>query len=98
MTDLDNLPPTTTAQEDRVVESQQRVNILWERTQSGIAFIVVLANMIVGTYRGLVPSEQEFPIVLSSALFLVIGFYFSRTNHSNIGGVGQKPNPIYEGR
>jgi hypothetical protein len=33
----------------------------------------------------------EYPMVLSSSLFLIIGFYFSRSNHSAIGGIGRKP-------
>jgi hypothetical protein len=29
---------------------------------------------------------------------LILSFYFSRTNHQAIGGVGPKPNEPYEGR
>jgi hypothetical protein len=43
-----------------------------------------------------VPTEH--PAILSSALFLILGFYYSRTNHAAIGGVGEKPRDHYTGR
>jgi len=94
------LPSTTTFQEDLVTAGQRRINLIWEWTQSAIAIIVVLANMIVGVSSGLKNQEHrpEYPVILSSALFLVVGFYFSRTNHAAIGGIGAKPNPVYTGR
>ena len=95
-----SLPPKTTSEEDLVTLGQRRINLIWERTQSLIAVIVVLANMIVGTYQGLIVTEKhvEFPVILSSSLFLVVGFYFSRTNHAAIGGVGKKAQEFYVGR
>ena len=96
-----SMPPTTTVEEDKVTKGQRRVNIIWEVTQAIIALIVVIANMWVGTYQGL-NGESGFvmPPILSNSLFLVIGFYFSRTNHSNVGGVGNKPTEgqVYTGR
>lgn len=93
-------PPTTTQQEDLTTASQRKVNLIWEYTQAVIAGMVVFANMVVGVYDGLAPAERrsEFPVILSSALFLIVGFYFSRTNHAAIGGVGPKPEGIYLGR
>jgi hypothetical protein len=35
---------------------------------------------------------------LVNAFFLIVGFYFSRTNHTAIGGIGSKPEQRYEGR
>lgn len=95
-----SLPATTTYQEDLVTAGQRRINLIWEVTQSAVAVMVVLANMIVGIYHGIIGVEKrpEFPVVLSSALFLVVGFYFSRTNHAAIGGLGRKPNQVYIGR
>lgn len=72
-----------------VHEGQRRINIIWEVTQALIALVVVGANMIVGVSFGLGNHTVEYPPVLSSALFLVIGFYFSRTNHTRVGGVGK---------
>jgi len=98
-----SLAPTTTTQEDLTTAGQRRINMIWEFTQAFIASMVVLANMIVGVYQGLVPytgqgARLEFPVILSSSLFLVVGFYFSRTNHAAIGGVGEKPTEVYRGR
>lgn len=89
------LIPTTTEQEDVVTAGQRRVNLIWEYTQAFIAIIVVLANMIAAVYNVFMNRAVDVPMILSSSLFLIIGFYFSRTNHTKIGGVGPKP---YEGR
>lgn len=95
-----SLPPKTTVQEDITTAGQRRINMIWECTQSVIAIMVILANMVVGTYQGLVLGDKrpEYPIILSSSLFLVVGFYFSRTNHAAIGGIGLKPAEAYIGR
>lgn len=93
------MPPTTTTQEDLTTAGQRRINLIWEYTQAFIAITVVLSNLIVGAVFGIkrIPAG-EFPFVLSSSLFLIIGFYFSRTNHAAIGGTGEKPVQKYEGR
>ena len=95
-----SLPAKTTFQEDLVTAGQRRVNLIWEYTQAVIAGMVVLANMVVGVYDGMTPATQhgEYPVILSSSLFLIVGFYFSRTNHAAIGGVGTKPEGQYVGR
>lgn len=92
-------PSQTTAQEDLTTAGQRRINLIWEFTQAFIAITVILTNMIVGVVFAVnrIPAG-EYPIVLSSSLFLVVGFYFSRTNHAAIGGMGTKPVTKYEGR
>ena len=96
------VPPTTTTQEDLVTAGQRKVNLIWEYTQSAVTILVVLANMVVATYHGLNVSNagvvDSHPVILSSALFLILGFYYSRTNHTSIGGVGAQPFQPYEGR
>jgi hypothetical protein len=92
------LPPTTTVQQDLVTHGQRRINIIWEVTQSIIAIAVVIANLLVGVHIGMNGSAQAAPPVLSNSLFLVIGFYFSRTNHETIGGIGVKRTSDYQGR
>jgi len=92
-------PAETTFQQDLVTAGQRRINVIWEVTQAFIACAVVLANMIVGVYNGLTSSQHaEYPVILSSSLFLIVGFYFSRTNHAAIGGVGDKRTTTYNGR
>jgi len=85
------LPPTTTAQEDRVTAGQRRINLVWEFTQSTIAIGITGAVIYCGVAQTV---SQE----LTNAFFLIVGFYFSRTNHSAIGGTGSKPQTIYRGR
>jgi hypothetical protein len=87
-----SLPPTTTHQEDVTTAGQRRINLVWEYTQACIALTVVAANMVVAVYQGLGVGPGTHPPTLSNTLFLVVGFYFSRTNHQAIGGVGQKPD------
>lgn len=85
--------PTTTSQQDLVTAGQRRVNLIWESTQSVIAVIVTLAMI------GASVTTRSSP-ELNDAFFLIVGFYFSRTNHTNIGGVGEKVNEgqVYRGR
>ncbi len=101
MTDQPSAPPTTTIQQDLTTAGQRRVNLIWEYTQSFVTIVVVLANMIVAVMNGIRQggAPTEHPAILSSALFLILGFYYSRTNHATIGGIGQKPpHAPYDGR
>lgn len=79
-----SLPPTTTAQEDIVTAGQRQINYIWELTQAGIAVAVTLGMIFV-------PLAGVQNDTLENAFFLIVGFYFSRTNHTAIGGVGRKP-------
>lgn len=98
---VDSLPqaskrPTTTEQEDITLAGQRRINLIWEYTQAMIAVVVVGVNMLaalVNVFRG---RDIDVPMILSSSLFLIIGFYFSRTNHQAIGGIGKKANEDQE--
>lgn len=64
--------------------------LILEWTQAIIAVVIVSANALVGVSRGLglfnQSSTTEYPVILSSSLFLVIGFYFARTT-----GAGPDP-------
>lgn len=90
----------TTAQEDMTKAGQRKINMIWEITQAYIAVIVVTCNMIAGMIFTLQKKDfSDYPFILSSSLFLIIGFYFSRTNHTAIGGVGKQPTlQEYKGR
>lgn len=95
-----SIAPTTTTQQDLTVAGQRKINLIWELTQAAIALIVVFANMVAAIYNVFQDRAVDVPMILSSSLFLIIGFYFSRTNHQAIGGVGEKKNEIqeYKGR
>ena len=91
-----SMPPTTTTQEDLTTAGQRRINLIWEYTQAIIAILVVLATIICGAV-GMV-KETEVPTIISVAFGMVTGFYFSRTNHAAIGGIGAQPVDAYKGR
>jgi hypothetical protein len=93
------LPPTTTSQQDLTTAGQRKVNLIWETTQAVVAVLVVGANIMVWLRASFTGNPSVVPEGLSNALFLVVGFYFSRTNHAAIGGIGVKPSAQpYEGR
>jgi hypothetical protein len=73
-----NLEPTTTLESDLHTAAQRSINKIWEYTQAAIAIAVVLAN--IGAVFWLV-SPDGSP-VLTNAFFLIVGFYFGRTNHT----------------
>lgn len=75
-----DLPSTTTEEEDRHTLGQRRINLIWEGTQSLVALIVTGANV----YAAIKGIESA---ALSNAFFLIVGFYFGRTNHQRVGGV-----------
>ena len=92
------LPARTTAQQDLPTAGQRRVNLLWEYTQAIIAVVVTVCTMAAGAYATF--NKSETPPVLNISFGMVIGFYFSRTNHAAIGGTGPKAtdNQPYVGR
>lgn len=87
MTDIEErpLPPKTTLQQDLTRAGQRRINFVWEFTQAGVAIIITLAVIYCAIIK---VSSPE----LTNSFFLIIGFYFSRTNHQAIGGTGEKDN------
>lgn len=96
-----NIPPTTTAAEDLVKAGQREVNLIWERKQASIASWVVGTALVVSSAVALLiiyPNATEKQtamaitafVLISNLVSLVIGFYFGRTNHTKVGGVGSK--------
>lgn len=92
------IPAKTTTQQDLTTAGQRKVNLIWEYTQAVIALMVVTATMGSGLYQTMHPQVQQLPTIMSVAFGTVVGFYFSRTNHAAIGGIGPKPLAPYEGR
>lgn len=91
----DTLPPQTTEEQNTVTAGQRRVNIMWESTQRFIAVtitsITVLALFIVAVGIRQIDDKQANALMqLVAMTLLVLGFYFSRTNHTNTGGTGKK--------
>lgn len=95
------MAPTTTHEDDRRTLGQRRINIVWEFTQSLIAGFVVMAVLYVSTrmvVAALDGTASQHQIANANLAFgfligianLVIGFYFGRTNHNRVGGIGSK--------
>lgn len=91
-------------QQSKMTEGQRNINLLWETTQSKIALFVVIAgiftnSIVVLLLILLIRNITVVQIALISMCLqfinlttgIVIGFYFSRTNHTAIGGIGMKP-------
>jgi hypothetical protein len=92
-----SIPARTTFQEDLTTAGQRRINLIWEWTQAIIAIAVVVFTMVSGVVA--MVWGFEIPSIVSVAFGMVTGFYFSRTNHAAIGGVGPKAQPAdYRGR
>lgn len=98
------LAPNTTEEEDRSTLGQRNINLIWETTQSRIALISVYVgigiNTIIPVCMLFITGEVEVARIaivgsclntISTTVGIIIGFYFSRTNHSTIGGTGKKP-------
>lgn len=89
------LSPTTTHQEDLRTAGQRRINIIWEITQAIIALLVTGTGMftaaILAMRSGMTDDGKAMSItaflLISNTVFLVIGFYFGRTNHQRMGGI-----------
>ena len=83
------LAPTTTSEQDLRTAGQRKINLIWERTQAAIAVGVVSANIlyifILLFVHDVAPSATNAASLLANAFFLVIGFYFGRTNHTRMG-------------
>lgn len=107
------LPPKTTLQEDNTLAGQRAINLIWETTQSRIALLTVLSGFLVNgaVVVAVVFLNKEITVTqiavisvclqfINLTVGIVIGFYFSRTNHAAIGGTGLKANDnqSYEGR
>jgi hypothetical protein len=70
-------------------QGQRRINLIWEVTQAAIALGVTGSTLYVSSAMVLRGDKAESAVLLlSNSFFLVIGFYFGRTNHNKIGGVG----------
>lgn len=97
------LPAQTTQQQDLTTAGQRRINVIWEYTQAYIAVFVITLALVADAYvavRGVEIGTNQLAALMQLNVMsgLVIGFYFSRTNHAAIGGIGAKPSQEYEGR
>ena len=93
----------------RIFEGQRAINLIWESTQAQLAKGVVFFTVLVNGSVTLISVFLQTDISASQMIGLsflnmvcsgVISFYFGRTNHASVGGVGPKPpgETIYTGR
>lgn len=104
------LTATTTEQQDITKAGQRKINLIWERTQSKIALMTVIAWVVISAavIGSMIFSDRDINATkmavvtaglssISLTVGIIIGFYFSRTNHSAIGGVGEKESSSNKG-
>lgn len=77
-------PATTTLEQDRKTAGQRNINRIWEVTQASIAIFVTAGTLYAAVFRENIDKGQF--IFLTNVLFVVIGFYFGRTNHQRFRG------------
>lgn len=91
-------PSTTTVEQNLRTASQRKVNLIWEYTQALIALMIVFANVIYIFLLLFVPiltsQAANASVLLANAFFLVIGFYFGRTNHARIGDLSDSKSGL----
>lgn len=97
------LAPTTTEEADRVTSGQRHISRVWEYSQAFIAILVTATTVYVLATISI--SAQEIGVNQASAVghlvvmaTLILTFYFARTNHVAVGGIGPKATDKYEGR
>jgi hypothetical protein len=87
------LPPTTTAEENRIMYGQRTINLMWEGTQRTITLLATAVVLLVSSYLSIspnVPIELRM-VAFFTLVYLGVGLsssYFTRTNHSKTGGIG----------
>ena len=96
---------STTFQEDLVSAGQRNINLIWETTQGQIAKYVILGTMSIDGISVLLSIVLNKDFTAAQGLTLgfvnslatgVVSFYFSRTNHTQVGGVGIKKRELGE--
>jgi len=83
-------PTADQAQRARVTAGQRKINLIWEYTQAFIAIMLVVAAVVAALRVTFDDKPRDIPTILSTLVGMVVGSYFQRTNHMNIGGIGKK--------
>lgn len=73
----------------RKTAGQRQINLIWETTQAVVAIAVTIVTLYTAASLVLTgDADAAAFLLMSNSFFLVIGFYFGRTNHQRSGGVG----------
>lgn len=90
--DQEPLTPTTTTEEDHHRVDQHLINAAWKSTQRLIALSVTWVSLGMAAWLSILGATESVQTAALVFVFgvanLVIGFYFGRTNHQRIGGIG----------
>lgn len=70
--------------------SQRRINLVWELTQAVVTVMVVGSTLYIAGRLALSDSTDRTVafLLMSNAFFMIVTFYYQRTNHIRTGGVG----------
>lgn len=69
-------PPVAAVARVVAAAREYRTNMVWEFTQAIIAIVVVLATVLAAFLLPKVPDS------LTAITYIIVGFYFGRTNHN----------------
>jgi len=94
----DNVPSTTTVEQDKHTSSARFNDSIWEFTQSFIALVVVCSVVYANVYLAIIPRMVSTVTEMSNSALMqlnvlggiIVGFYFGRTNHARNGGVAPR--------
>lgn len=69
---------------------QRKINLIWEVTQAIVTVMVVGATLYIAGRLAISDSTDRTVafLLLSNAFFMIVTFYYQRTNHIRTGGVG----------
>lgn len=69
---------------------QRKINLIWEVTQAIVTVMVVGATLFIAGTLALNDTGDTAAafLLLSNAFFMIVAFYYQRTNHVRTGGVG----------
>ena len=79
---------STTATNAVAATQKNTINRIWEYVQAFLAVSLVLATIfcalyaVVADHSSLNKNATQVPETLKSTTFIVLGFYFGRTNHT----------------
>lgn len=85
---IENISTPHQREEEGLTSRGQRwVNLIWEFTQAIMTIMIVYANIRAAFEQPALSATAT--ATLNNAMFVVLGFYYGRTNHQRVGGVQQ---------
>lgn len=63
----------------------RKINLIWEVTQAIIAITLIIGYLSIIANAALKQVEPKVPESMTNVIFLIVGFYFSRTTRATNG-------------